>query len=1098
MEFYNQRFTTNSIQTIANGFSSKDAPLGTNYSAIVLHEVAMEGLDGITMNMLKHVLETRRGFQLQLNDDFVLEILKSHVDKGRIAIYELPKPRAFLEPENRYKEVDSDGYLSYPKEDREDSYPLKVIEDGEIRGSCSTYETRKHLKTVDVANDSIVFVASQTERGKAILGANYDPLLAKKLMPVQWVILERIGRSRYHGEITVGPRSLQKWANLAAKDLFYHRKFILKNGLMTKQIISMRGISQQTLKGRLFHLPHYFDEFISEAQRQIFNMINLLKESGGIAPYDTAKEIMGSGEKIPKAVKMIWNRFIETGLTMPYSEIYPDSNPKEWKTKNGLTKYVKVVKLKDPNVDPQEVLMVNRADDEDDELEDDQDDTDVSNDVQLRGDRTLIWQAFQVVDDAGPEGMTSRTLGLKMNLNRFSLRSILKNLERRGVIEFYMRDQGRQKTTHYVSKRHKNDQAEKQNKPETNNWARHSRSDGAPTRNQTVTEKQENRIKMVMEFINERKVVTQLYEIYKYITVAEAKAGLTVRMDRKSFKRILDKLANAGKIRLMNVKIDTDAKLVNLACLPDIKENDPLIKATIEKEKQKSDFKPKTVPVIKAEEESISISLNEMSGAAKESPNKPVIEFKNKRGFDYGYKPKFVKTRELHLLLYYLTRDYTGKKQDKSVVIEDAKRQGIDVTEEIEKELEEMDIFQPDINWKTFINPLPHHPGYGDGWVLLCDAILRMPLSIFLQVVCINYDVPGLAAYLDHPLRRHYLIKSLPDEIRTLLLARRKYAGSTMETVRRLVYMGLAQLAPYSIPVNNESHFVYVNTRTRLLDTRSSANAYHKIEDKEYPVLNYELKSNHDVEKFWHDLYNLAITTCLGRSAAGQTITLEQTDKKPEMIAAVKGSKVNEVDDLDVFVPPGDSRGAGGFDSSLFIHLKRNWNWTSHGEPTPLTNHPNRDSPFKPSDGEESPAKKQKMMVSSEMVKKKGAKRKLPGTEESESPFKGAGVPFKKAAKPAKTTRVIKERVKGSKKPYYDDIDKEALKLMTKLRVDWTKEEDTLMLVSRIAGSYLCQNALATANSMVPYCVGKFTSFFFFNKMEFFLIKEIIYIFFYS
>jgi len=37
--------------------------------------------------------------------------------------------------------------------------------------------------------------------------------------------------------------------------------------------------------------------------------------------------------------------------------------------------------------------------------------------------------------------------------------------------------------------------------------------------------------------------------------------------------------------------------------------------------------------------------------------------------------------------------------------------------------------------------------------------------------------------------------------------------------------------------------------------------------------------------------------------------------------------------------------------------------------------------------------------------------------------------------------------------------------LMRKLRVDWTKEEDSFLLLCKVAGSYLCQNM---AYRMVP------------------------------
>ena len=36
-------------------------------------------------------------------------------------------------------------------------------------------------------------------------------------------------------------------------------------------------------------------------------------------------------------------------------------------------------------------------------------------------------------------------------------------------------------------------------------------------------------------------------------------------------------------------------------------------------------------------------------------------------------------------------------------------------------------------------------------------------------------------------------------------------------------------------------------------------------------------------------------------------------------------------------------------------------------------------------------------------------------------------------------------------------------------RVEWSKEEDTFLLLARVAGSYLCQYMLAAACQMVPY-----------------------------
>ena len=127
-------------------------------------------------------------------------------------------------------------------------------------------------------------MASQTEREKTILGSNYDPLLAQKISPIQWAILERIGRSRQHGEITVGGESLVKYFQLSPRDLFYYRKLMLKNGLITKQPIIIRSNTGQIQKGLLFHLPHYFEEWRPKSQQTLYELIKYLKENITLQP----------------------------------------------------------------------------------------------------------------------------------------------------------------------------------------------------------------------------------------------------------------------------------------------------------------------------------------------------------------------------------------------------------------------------------------------------------------------------------------------------------------------------------------------------------------------------------------------------------------------------------------------------------------------------------------------------------------------------------------------------------------------------------------------------------------------------------------------
>lgn len=105
--------------------------------------------------------------------------------------------------------------------------------------------------------------------------------------------------------------------------------------------------------------------------------------------------------------------------------------------------------------------------------------------------------------------------------------------------------------------------------------------------------------------------------------------------------------------------------------------------------------------------------------------------------------------------------------------------QGCDMKSDIKSEL--APIYTKEISWKMFIPPLPKHSGWPKGWTLMCDVLLRLPLSIFLKICNISYQLPGIDSYLDHPIKKHYLIKHLPMDLRNDLTMARKYIFSIHE-----------------------------------------------------------------------------------------------------------------------------------------------------------------------------------------------------------------------------------------------------------------------------------------------------------------------------
>jgi general transcription factor 3C polypeptide 1 len=86
-----------------------------------------------------------------------------------------------------------------------------------------------------------------------------------------------------------------------------------------------------------------------------------------------------------------------------------------------------------------------------------------------------------------------------------------------------------------------------------------------------------------------------------------------------------------------------------------------------------------------------------------------------------------------------------------------------------------------------FIDKMPHHTGWSEGWFFLCDLLLRFPLSMFVKIVNVNREVNGLEEYLKHPIKQHLLLQHLPMQLRQGLAYNRKYLFSVFEDLTLMV-----------------------------------------------------------------------------------------------------------------------------------------------------------------------------------------------------------------------------------------------------------------------------------------------------------------------
>ena len=82
------------------------------------------------------------------------------------------------------------------------------------------------------------------------------------------------------------------------------------------------------------------------------------------------------------------------------------------------------------------------------------------------------------------------------------------------------------------------------------------------------------------------------------------------------------------------------------------------------------------------------------------------------------------------------------------------------------------------------------------------------------------------------------------------------------------------------------------------------------MEDKAYPEIVYDFEKLLDLDRYWHDLYEISIATLLGHvdGMSGQEIVIEDLHKKPAMVEALKGKKTDEVEEFDIYDIPGDRR----------------------------------------------------------------------------------------------------------------------------------------------------------------------------------------------
>ncbi|XP_067134932.1 general transcription factor 3C polypeptide 1 [Centruroides vittatus] len=1121
-----------------------------DYVTACVDEIALEGLDGITLTVLWLRLEKRPHFPLPLDEDskaFIWEVISQHPD---IEFYELPEPRKQFTLFNRYDYLDLDiGIVFEPENVPDDIYPYKAIDEKDVRGSCSTFTTRKNItseirdddrglltyeEAVERWHDKLVLVASQEQRNLALLGTEVNPHL--KLNIIQYCMIERIGRSRYHGEVTQGKNGLTVLGE-CSKTLYYYRKMLLEKHLITKQVHYERNCKGQTTVGSLLHLKRFYVERKSKIQIILQKMSELLYEKPKQREiFHKLRTELGVKETTFKKVfQKTFNQYFKLDI-VPYRQIYPNATDKEAKSQNGNEKILKIVELIKPY----------------DQSEDDDNDKETSNlnetffnPKNFMIDRPLLSQVFNVIKSEGPKGISAQEIGRTMGIPKLEMRLLCRNLERREVVSTYMQDVGRQRVTKYIAKEYEKDSEihkkilierkrildlssknEENSDMDTNNYQVCDVSQTPennelsfvsiePEKDDIDNKKKQNvaiassftedlkqmyseknkketshityrilkRAGIIIETVKRMKMVDDIYQIQKLIYESEMKEGYNKKIHKKSVLRLIHKLAKDGYVRSIKtiLKLGDNVKKLHFVCIPSITVNDPSVKIAIEQAKfkyfaSKEMLKPTQLKNDKQSKQidSIGQSIQELQQLQQKPSEKIKMQYMPSIGRTYGLEPKFIRMKSLYTLLFYLVYDYQGN---------------------FSTNIDGPPIYHDEIGWKMFIPPLRQHCGIPEGWCLISDVLLSLPLSLLVKIVNITYKVEGLETFLKDPIKQHYLLRDLPPEIRSALMYNRRYIFSVCEIATKLSFMNLVSFGPQQTKEKDHS-FLYVHRYASIKDTTISKTGYLYIsDDMDYSIRKYYLKTLEDVESYWLHLETVCLHTPLGyyNTARGQSINIENIYRKPMMIEACRNKEFSEIVDDGSLL--GDGRGAAGLDSGFFAHLKRNWSWPSmqhhlhhnieklcqkdtdvnltantnymqyllHGSDSSSQKVSERrffrlkNIKRKMSDTVENDAKS----ISKNELKEKNLKRKQPVNQ---------SVPYaRKRSKPDKIIRNVTRILKRKRKPYYDDKDKDALKKMSKLRVLWTAQEDSILLMCKVASYLLDPNY---NRMVVPYtCV---------------------------
>ncbi|KAH8273917.1 hypothetical protein KR044_003413 [Drosophila immigrans] len=1019
-------------------FTESARAVGGSWIAAIFDEIALEGLDGCTLPWLWTLLSIRLECGGQLSDKLQQQIWRLLLrSPDKVHFYQLKTERPLLAPYRRNDDLNSDISLPMvPATSPIVRLPYGPIKDGPIMGNCFDYRVRQRVNVKELEGltatevtqlwpQTLVVVASQELRLMALVPSN--PGMPKSLPIQQYVFLENVGRSRYNGETTAGPWS----AMTHFKDSSFI--FYMKNKLRMQHLITTQAYVERhktrTICSVLMMLPRFQNVYKSYLQRVLEKLYMLIK----MRPehyIPTAEISQCLDELTPAQSKKLLGSH---GLRKVYQTTHLSLPSKE----TGKMRKVTVLRLRNPDLTFDELTQIDSNDGKEEKAT-----TEFLSQSRAYVDMPLELECLRAITHSGSRGLSTTEVAHYVAANVYAVRGCVKYLHRVKEIKDYTEMEGKTRITRFVAGSQaaanmvqKQRQIEAQSQqlqcqeeptvpsnmdivlndlPEITSSIRHMTFPKA-SRVEKETQRVLDRKILIVRQVNEKSIVHAI-DLIKVINEMDFNVRCQECICRKTLYRMLQKMQTAGILNVyeLTLKYNQRLRIYRMVTHPKIGVDHDIMQREVLR--LKSNFH------LTSEELLQRPSQMNTGKKRKELLARSKPQVSKLKGIPKPSSPKLLLACILHEFFFYLV--YEQHRDQKPVPMcadllehwrnTEPALQTRQYLEEWQANESHVLPFTDEINWRTFLQPLPSYEQKPPGWFYFMDALERMPLSLVQRMFRVDREATEqLRPHLQHQVRQHYQMRQLNLQ---LLIPRLRQQQIYIGALRLLNNMGLIQVSERQQGRDPLQRWVYLNQRTCLLDTTTSTgHNYNRVSSgRKYEELWFEFQTRDHVTDYWAKLQHVCIYTKLGFLKHKERSTIK-TNRNLLQLCFVSKVDFEEATTLDNGSVPGDRQGAAGLSSMLYAHQFRHWSW----------------------------------------VKRTSSTIKKP-IQSQASGKTGTGIPARRRLnlmrlKPVpklRRARGVNANAKRKNGPR-DDIDRDALRNMRTLRVTWTAGEDRLLKMGR-------------------------------------------------